>query len=109
METPIDMTGPWQAVALDEHGYTIDPNDDEDDISDCRRIGVVRRTAAPVTEQPSTVEGITYTYPARVPPQNEWADVLYVRDDVDDDPERVPLLIAQAVAVAQALNETYPA
>jgi hypothetical protein len=109
MNEPLDMTGPWQAVALDHHGYTIDPNDDEDDLSECERIGVVRRTAAPVAEKPTTVEGITYTYPDRMPPQNEWADVLYLLDDLDDEPDRVPLLLAQAVAVAEALNETHPA
>lgn len=106
--TDIDLSGPWQAVALDHHGYTLDPHDPEDDLSQCRQIGVVRRTAAPIAEPPHDVEGITY-FPERMPAQTECSDVLYLLDDMDDDPDRIPVHLAQAVAVAEALNAKYPA
>lgn len=99
MTTMIDMAGPWQAVALDPMGYTLDPHDEDDDMSECDQIAVVRRTAAPVTTGGDC---------PKMPTEFRYDDVLYRLDDLQDEPDRVPTLLAQAVATAEALNRAYP-
>ncbi len=99
--TRIDLTGPWQAIAIDPTGYVLNPDDEDDDMADCVTVAVVRRSAAPTEQDPG--QGLY-----RVSSQYDPADVLYEVADLDDDLDRVALVLGYAVAVAEALNSAYP-
>lgn len=101
--TPIDMAGPWQAVAADTAGFVLDPHDEDDDMRECDVVTVVRRTAVPVEQSPDDPDDDVLRMPSYYHP----GDILYRVDDLLDNPERVQAALAQAVATAEALNIRY--
>jgi hypothetical protein len=101
--TRLDMTGPWQAVAVDTDGFALDPHDETDDMGECVRVCVVRRSAAPPAGNINDPDFV-----ARMPSVFHSDDVLFQQADLDDEPDRIPVVLGQAVAVAEALNRTYP-
>ncbi len=101
MPEEFDMTGPWEAFAVDPHGFVIDPTDPEDSLAECTSVTIVRRTARPALEGP----GAEFR---RMPTEQDPADVLWLIDDLDDNPDEIPHVFAVADAVAAALNTAYP-
>lgn len=93
-DLPETVRGPWMAVVLDGAGYVLDLT--EDDIEDACRIAIVRGSAMPT--------GSDYDEIPRVPSQHRFDDVLYEARDLDDEPERVPIIWEQAQAIAEAMN-----
>lgn len=97
MTTKVDMSGPWEAYAVDRDGLVLDPYDENDDLSQCHAVTVVRRSAAPTP---------AFSEAPRLPSTLEFddCDVLYRVGDLIHRPERVPLVLAQAIETAEALN-----
>lgn len=89
------LHGPWTASRLDQYGYVL-TDQDVDHEEPVRSIVVTRGPASPVARDGDEPRM----------PGGGWhiGDVLYAHDDLDDDPEQIPTLWAQAQAVAAALN-----